>query len=86
VEREAGSLLFALALAHFFLVGLFALMQASFFPPVLRVAHSLEVAADSFAYATIPVLLLTAPGGRLSAGSFACANVSIVVRQYYRYA
>jgi hypothetical protein len=29
--------------------GLFGLMQASFLPQVLRIAHTLEIGADSFA-------------------------------------
>lgn len=53
-----GSLVFALGLAHWFLVGLFGLLQSSFLPSVLRVAHSLEIGADSFVYAAVLVFLL----------------------------
>ncbi|MGB7160644.1 MAG: hypothetical protein WBD40_21440 [Tepidisphaeraceae bacterium] len=47
----------AMGLAHAVTVGLFPLAQASFFPPVLRVVHALEITADSFAYATVLGLL-----------------------------
>jgi hypothetical protein len=39
-------------------VGLFGLLQGSFLPMTLRIAHSLEIGADSFAYAASLVLLL----------------------------
>jgi hypothetical protein len=57
-KGKRGSLILSLGLAHFFLVGLFGLMQASFLPAVLRIAHSLEIAADSFAYAAALTFLL----------------------------
>jgi hypothetical protein len=53
-----GSLIFSLGLAHGVLVGLFGLLQVFWFPPVLRIAHSLEIAADSFVYAAALVFLL----------------------------
>jgi hypothetical protein len=56
--RSRASLIFALGLAHWFLVGLFGLVQVTWMPPVLRIAHSLEIAADSFVYAAVLVLLL----------------------------
>jgi hypothetical protein len=40
------------------MVGLYGLSQASFMPPVLRVLHSLEIAADSFVYALVVVWLV----------------------------
>jgi hypothetical protein len=39
------------------------LVQALWFPPVLRIAHSLEIGADSFAYAAAIAFLLF-PCGR----------------------
>lgn len=57
-KGKRGSLIFALGLAHCYLVGLFGLLQASFLPQVLRIAHSLEIAADSFVYAAVLVFLL----------------------------
>jgi hypothetical protein len=57
-KRSRVSLLVALGLAHWFLVGLFGLLQGSFLPVTLRIAHSLEIGADSFAYAAVLVLLL----------------------------
>lgn len=49
----------ALGLALTVMVGWFPLLQASFLPATLRVAHSLEICADSFVYALVLVLLLT---------------------------
>jgi hypothetical protein len=50
-------LILALGWAHTAMVGLYGLSQASFMPPVLRVLHSLEIAADSFVYALVLVWL-----------------------------
>jgi len=55
--RSRASLVFALGLAHWYLVGLFGLLQVTWFPPHLRVLHSLEIGADSFAYAAALVFL-----------------------------
>lgn len=52
-----------LGLAHATVVGYYGLVQASFLPQVLRVAHSLEITADSFAYAGLLVLLFAARPG-----------------------
>jgi hypothetical protein len=52
-------LFFSLGIGYAVMVGLFGLMQVSWFPPVLRIAHSIEITADSFAYAAALVLLLT---------------------------
>lgn len=57
-RKSRGGLILALGLAHWMLVGLFGLLPNSWFPPVLRIAHSLEIGADSFAYAAALVLLL----------------------------
>ncbi len=57
-RKSCGSLIFSLGLAHWVLVGLFGLVQALWFPPVLRIAHSLEIGADSFAYAAALAFLL----------------------------
>ena len=46
-------LVVALGLAHTAMVGLYGLTQASFMPMQLRIIHSLEISADSFAYALI---------------------------------
>jgi hypothetical protein len=48
----------SLGLAHYALVGLFGLLQAYWLPTPMRVAHGLEIAAESFAYAWLLVLLL----------------------------
>jgi hypothetical protein len=57
-RKSRGGLILALGLAHWMLVGLFGLLPNSWFPAVLRIAHSLEIGADSFAYAAALVLLL----------------------------
>lgn len=43
----------AMGLVHAMTVGIFQLAQASFLPAVLRVVHSIEITADSFAYAAV---------------------------------
>lgn len=50
-------LIFALGLAHAVMVGLYGLVAAYWLPPILRVLHSLEITADSFAYAFVLVSL-----------------------------
>ena len=58
-KGKRGSLIFSLGLTHWFTVGLFGLLQAHQFSRTLRIAHSLEIGADSFAYAALLVLLLS---------------------------
>jgi hypothetical protein len=55
--KSRGRLVLALGLAHAVTVGIFPLAQANFFPMALRVAHSMEITADSFAYAAVLGLL-----------------------------
>ncbi len=50
-------LIFALGLAHAMTVGIFPLVQSTFFPMEMRIAHGLEITADSFAYAALLGLL-----------------------------
>jgi len=66
--RSRASLILALGLPHCYLVGLFGLIQVTWMPPVLRIGHSLEIAADSFVYAAVLVFLLV-PRHRESAVS-----------------
>ncbi|HEV2327124.1 MAG TPA: hypothetical protein VGS10_24505 [Terracidiphilus sp.] len=51
----------ALGLAHAVVVGIYGLAGATFLPWVLRITHSGEIAADSFVYAGLLVLLFAAP-------------------------
>jgi hypothetical protein len=51
-------LMAALGWAYTVTVGLYGLLGAYWVPMVLRVTHSLEIAADSFAYAILIVMLL----------------------------
>jgi hypothetical protein len=53
-KASRGSLIFSLGLAFWVLNGLFGLLQSLGFPPVLRIAHSLEIGADSFVHAAVP--------------------------------
>jgi len=57
-KGSRSSLILSLGLAHWVLNGLFGLLQVFWFPLVLRIAHSLEIGADSFAYAATLVFLL----------------------------
>jgi hypothetical protein len=66
--RSRLSLILSLGFAFWFLTGLFGLLQVSFWPAVMRIAHSLEIGADSFAYAATLVFLLV-PRDRESAVS-----------------
>jgi hypothetical protein len=56
--RSRLSLILSLGLAHWFLTGGYGMLMVVFWPPVMRVGHGLEVAADSFAYAAALVFLL----------------------------
>ncbi len=56
-RKSRGALIVAMGLAHAFTVGIFGLAQASWFPTILRVTHSMEITADSFAYAAVLALL-----------------------------
>jgi len=57
-RTSRGGLILALALGHFVAVGLAGLIQATFFPAVLRWAHGVEILADSVCYAATLVWLL----------------------------
>jgi hypothetical protein len=52
-RRSRKHFIVAMGLATAFSVGIFQLIQASFFPMVLRVVHSIEITADSFAFAAV---------------------------------
>lgn len=55
--RSRASLILSLGLAHWFLTGGYGMLMVVFWPPVMRIAHGLEIAADSFVYATALVFL-----------------------------
>ncbi|HYG98716.1 MAG TPA: hypothetical protein VD837_06255 [Terriglobales bacterium] len=57
--KSRRSLFLSLGIAHAVMVGLFGLAQAYWLPNVLRIAHSIEITFDSFAYAGVLVLLFT---------------------------
>lgn len=76
-RRSSLRLVLSLGMAHWALVGLFGLLLASWLPMELRVSHSLEIGADSFAYAAALVLLLrpTVPKSRVTSGAQMAAPV-----------
>jgi len=70
-------LIFALGLAHAMTVGIFPLLQSTFFPMTMRIAHGLEIIGDSFVYAAVLVLLLARSSKRtktLQEGTAAAAD------------
>lgn len=58
-QKSRLQLLITLGSALFILVGGLYMLQSYWFPVIMRVAHSLEILADSFVYAGVLVLLLT---------------------------
>ena len=56
-SRSRRSLLWSLTVALFAMMGLIGLLSATFFPPVLRVAHSIEILGDAVVYAWLLVAL-----------------------------
>lgn len=59
-RKSRAQFIFAMGLAHAVAVGIFQLASAILLPLVLRVAHSIEITADSFAYAAVLGLLFIA--------------------------
>ena len=60
-RKSRRQFIIAMGLAHAVTVGVFQLAQATNLPLVLRVTHSIEITADSFAYASVLGLLFIAP-------------------------
>jgi cytochrome bd-type quinol oxidase subunit 2 len=56
-SRSRRSLMVALAVAFFAMMGLIGLATTTFFPPVMRIVHSLEILGDSMVYAWVLVAL-----------------------------
>jgi hypothetical protein len=56
--RSRAALILALGLAFWFVTGLFGMLLVFFWPPLMRIAHGLELGADAFVYAAVLVLLL----------------------------
>ena len=58
------------------MMGLIGLVSATFFPPVLRIAHSLEILGDGLVYAWLLVALLVPRAGAKEAEAIAVAASS----------
>jgi hypothetical protein len=56
-SRSRRSLFVSLAIAFFALMGLIGLAATTFFPPTLRVVHSIEILGDAVVYAWVLVAL-----------------------------
>ncbi len=56
-RESRGRLMLALGLGHFVAVGFAGLIQAPFFPAILRWVHGIEILADSICYAAALVWL-----------------------------
>jgi hypothetical protein len=56
-SRSQRSLLWSLAISFFAMMGLIGLLTATFFPPVLRVTHSIEILGDAIVYSWLLVAL-----------------------------
>jgi hypothetical protein len=56
-SRSRRSLFWTLSIAFFAMMGLIGLLTATFFPPVLRITHSIEILGDAVIYAWLLVSL-----------------------------
>jgi hypothetical protein len=56
-SRSRRSLYWTLALSFFAMMGLIGLVSATFFPPVLRISHSVEIFGDALVYSWVLVAL-----------------------------
>jgi hypothetical protein len=56
-SRSRRDLFWTLAIAFFAMMGLIGLLTATFFPPVLRITHSVEILGDALVYAWLLVAL-----------------------------
>jgi len=56
-SRSRRSLILSLGIAFFGMMGLIGLLSATFFPPVLRITHSIEILGDALVYAWLLVAL-----------------------------
>jgi hypothetical protein len=63
-QESRGRLVLALGSGHFVTVGLAGLIQAPFFPAILRWTHSVEILADSLCYAAVLAWLFFPREGR----------------------
>ena len=73
-SRSRRALLVSLAIAFFAMMGLIGLAATTFFPPTLRVAHSIEILGDAVVYAWVLVALF-APRSAATASTTAPARI-----------
>jgi hypothetical protein len=73
-SRSRRALLVTLAVAFFAFMGLIGLAMTTFFPPTLRVTHSIEILGDAVLYAWVLVALF-APRSTATASTAAPARV-----------
>jgi len=64
-QRSKRSLFLSLGFALFVLVGFLYMLGAYYMPLNIRIPHTLEILADSFAYAGVLVVLLAKGGSHL---------------------
>jgi hypothetical protein len=62
--ESRARLFLAMSAGHFVTVGLAGLIQAPFFPAIMRWAHSIEILADSVCYAAVLTWLFFRRGSR----------------------
>jgi len=67
--RSRRSLYWALAVGFFAMMGLIGLLSVTFFPPVLRITHSIEILGDALVYAWLLVALFV-PKSKASEAEF----------------
>ena len=69
-SRSRRSLFWTLSVVFFGMMGLIGLLSATFFPPVLRITHSIEILGDALVYAWLLLMLFVpkskAPEAELS--------------------
>ncbi len=56
-SRSRRSLFWTLSVVFFGMMGLIGLLSATFFPPVLRITHSIEILGDALVYASLLIAL-----------------------------
>ncbi len=74
LRRSRRSLAFWLGMTITVLSGVTPMLQAGWFPPIMRMVHGLELTADSILHALVIVWLLAAPAGESARTSLSAAR------------